>query len=273
MGEGESGDYSREAYEQAEQEGRAAEVKKAGIIEANWDEALKLNKKYDELWEQKEQAEQNAVDFRREKLGMAEEKEAGEEEKKEPTLEEWATVYTEMQGVDVAKILEAFQSLYSEMTGDERRELTMPVYCKEGVTAAEAWEIIRKENPAQQSFSPDEIVPRQDKKAFVVFARFSQEADGNSLGENAKSAEDWEQTGNKFMSPKTAMIAREAFRRLTGKQMDLKCSTMDPCSRNRIRMVPYLTFFTHSVGLRDTEPDHCSPRLGVRRIVYKELES
>jgi len=301
MSEREGGDYSREAYDQAEQEVETAkgkvspeaptdesrgaveeraqaEEKRAGLYEMAWDEALELNKQYDELWTQKEQTEQALADFRKEKLGMGEEKEAAETEKKEPTLEEWAGVLAEINGEDQGKILEALQSLQSEMSEDERKELTMPFYVKEGMTTKSAWQKIKAENPTYEWINPGKIKTQGETgKAEVGFGRFSQEADEDSLGGQARPAEDWEKTDQKFMSPKQAMIAREAFRRLTGKQMDGKNMTMCPGSRSGLGNVPRLFFYPfpvhRGVYLGDVSPGSRGSRLGVRRVVSRELES
>lgn len=300
MSEKEGGEgYSREAYDAAEAEVAGAkgkisseastdelrgaveqkaqaEEKRAGLYEMAWDEALDLNKQYDELWAQKEQAEQAVADFRKEKLGMGEEKEAVEAEKKEPTLEEQAAIYAEIFGVDKAQIIEAAQGLQAEMSEDERKELTMLIYGPKGETAAKAWERVKAENPTWQSHDPAKIKTKgETDREFVAFARFSQEPDEDSLGENAKTAIDWEKTDQKFMSPKQEMIAREAFRRLTGEQMDKKNAMMCPGSRSEYDYVPDLGFDpgTRRVGLNDVNPGYRTPNIGVRRVVSRKLES
>ena len=289
-------EYSREAYDEAEAEvteakgkispeaptdklrgaveKRAqAEEKRAGLYEIAWDEALELNKQYDELYSRKDQIDQEIANFRREKLGMGEVREA---EKKEPTLEEQAAIYAEIFGVDAAKILEAAQGLQAEMSEDERRELTMLIYGPKGETAAKAWARVQKENPTWQSHNPAKIKTEgETDRAFVAFARFSQEADEDSLGEDARKALDWEKTDEKFMSPKQRMLAGEMYRRSEGKILDEKNFTMCPGSRSGDGSVPGMGFGLDRRGVRlsGVNPGHRDPSIGVRRVVSRELES
>lgn len=166
--------------------------------------------------------------------------ESGETEKKEPTLEEQAAIYAEMFGVDQAKILEAAHSLQAEMSEDDKKELTMLVYAPEKFDAAAAWEMVKKNNPTYEGINPREIrirgigIQRESEKAVVAFARYSQEADEDSLGKQAKSALGWEKTNQKFMSPKLRMIAGELYRRVEGKQMDGKTRL---CARAPLRII------------------------------------
>ena len=300
MPEREGGEgYSREAYDEAEAEvteakGKIspeastdelrgaveqkarAEEKRAGLHEMAWDEALELNKQYDDLWGQKEQAEKALADFRREKFGMGEGKEAVEAEKKEPTMEEQAAIYAEIFGVDAAKIIEAAQGLQAEMSEDERKELTMLVYGPKGETADKAWARVKAENPTYKYIDPAKIKTKgETDKAFVAFAKFSQEADDDSLGENARSGEDWEKTDQKYLSPKQRMLAGEMYRRSEGKQLDEKNATMCPGSRSGYGDVPYVHFHPddRKVNLSDVDPGYRTPNLGVRRVVSRELES
>ncbi|TSC95497.1 MAG: hypothetical protein CEN88_476 [Candidatus Berkelbacteria bacterium Licking1014_2] len=195
---------------------------------------------------------------------------------KEPTLEEQAAIYAKMFGVDAGKIIEAAKSLQSEMSGDEREELTMLVYGPKGETAAKAWERVKAENLTYHWINPEKIKTEgETKRAFVAFAKWSQEADEGSLGENARKAVDWEKTGEKFMSPKQRMLAGEMYRRAKGKQLDEKNVTMCPGSRSENDYVPYLYFNPdyHKVFLYNIHPGDRSSRFGVRRVVFRELES
>jgi len=299
MPESEPNEYSREVFNKAETDikeakGRidpnapveelraavddraSAEARKGHLHEMAWGEALELNKQYDELYARKEQVEKEIADFRKEKLGMAEEERVAEAEQKEPTLEQWAWAYAEMEGIkeDMAKILEAFQTLQAEMSEEERKVLTMPVYVKEKTTAATAWAMVKKENPTYEFIELEKIkTPDETSKALVAFGRFSQEADKDSLGENAQSGKDWKETSQKFMSLKVAMVAREAFRRLTGKQMDERSWTMCPGSRSENDNVTRLGFSPNKVTLDDVLPGSRYPFNGVRRVVSRELES
>lgn len=266
-------EYSREAYDAAEAEAGQTEEKRAGLEEMAWDEALELNEKYDELYSRKEQVDQDVATFRREKLGMK------EEEKKEPVLEEQAGIYAEMFGVDAREILEAAQSLQTEMSEDERKEFTMLIYGPKGTTVGSAWAMVEKENPTRQKhklvYSGDKIseikTEGETDKAFIAFARYSQEPDEDSLGEKAKSASDWEETGQKFMSPKLRMIAGEMYRRAEGRQLDEKYKTVFPGSRMWSGYVPMFDSYAGTVSSGAMTPEYRSPQMGVRRVVSKEF--
>ena len=297
MPEQEPNEYSREAYIAADQEVKAAkgkispetpteelrqavdekantELKRGQLHEMAWDEALKINDQYDELYSRKDQIDQEIATFRTEKLGMGEPREVAEAEKGEPTLEQQAQVYSEMFGVDSAKILELAQSLQAEMSEQERKELTMLIYLPEGVTTKDAWDKVKSENPTWQSIEPEEITTEGEtpQRAIVAFSRYSQEPDEDSLGEHAKSAKEWEKIDQKFMSPRLRMIAGEYYRRAEGKQLDEKNATISPGSRSAHGDVPSLYFNPNSgeVSLYGYDPGSRVPDLGVRRVVSKE---
>lgn len=197
-----------------------------------------------------------------------------QEAEEELTLEEQADIYAEMFGVDQAVILEAAQGLQTEMSEDERRELTMLVYGKKGTTTALAWEVVKAKSPAWSSLELARIkVEGETDKAFVAFMHYAQEADEDSLGVGARYAINWEQTNAKYASPKHLMIAREFYRRAEGKQMDEKNQTMCPRSRSKDGHVPYLNLDSDDgrVYLRDIGSTTRYPILGVRREVSKEL--
>lgn len=249
----------------------------------------------------------------------AKQAESNEQENREPTLEEWAHLYAEIEGIeDPAKVLEALQSLQAEMSEDDRKHLTLPIYGKEGLTLVDAYEIYRKQSQEnvgendQKYFSGIKTKPQgahgnygeDSDKAFVAFARFSQEPDDDSLGDNAKGSLSWEETDEQFMSPKMYLLARTVFHRLTGGSMDWKKCTMFPNYRSPAPSggVPYFgynptpsmsgkntTVFPryHSpvptgmpvpglekvyFGRYVTGLENPRPYTGVRRVVSKELE-
>jgi hypothetical protein len=158
-----------------------------------------------------------------------------EQELKEPTLEQWAEVYAESSGDSKEKILQALQQLQLEMSEEDRRELTMPIYGKEGENVVSAWRIVDKvEAPTYDFMEPSKIKTNDEtEKAFVAFTHFSQEVSQDSQDERAKQllVGEGKSNGMQFMTPKQAMIARVAFYRLTGKHMDERYSTMFPDAR------------------------------------------
>jgi len=289
-------EYSREAYEAAQAEAEEARAKisfseksfeqieevakkeaaKERLVElhgAAWDEALVAHKLLEELFSQKEALEGRIAEIKKKGINLKHEK---KETEKQPTLEEQAAVYAEMFGGDQEEILEAARVLQAEMSEQERRELTLLVWVPKGETTAKAWERVKRENLTNKWDDPTGIETKSEtENGLVAFGRFSQEADRDSLGSNAKSAQDWEKTNQKLMSPKMAMIAREAFRRLTGKQMDEKYWTLFPGSRFEGDGAVSLSFgpVSRKVYLDIFTPGARSPLLGVRRVVSKELEA
>lgn len=264
--EGESVDYSREAYEQADSEVKSAEEKRSRLYEQAHDEALELKNRWEKT------------------------------ERKEPTLKAQAQVYAEMFDIKIELILKAAQSLRAEMSGKEREKLTLLVYTPKGETADKAWERVKLENPTVQTLNPTNIrtakrvkghwhdtikTYRETDKASIAFACFSKNPDEDSLGTRAMSPENWMAVGKKFMSPKQAMIARIAFYRLTGKQMDDEHYTMFPGFRVRERSeavenssVPLLSFRKGKVGLGNIHPrEPLRGPVGTRQVVSREIES
>ncbi|GAH35242.1 unnamed protein product, partial [marine sediment metagenome] len=192
------------------------------------------------------------------------------------------TIYAEIFGVDETQIIKAAEALQTEMNEDEREQLTMLIYGPKDETTARAWIRVQRENLAEQTHNPATIETQgetdietqgETDKEFVAFARFSQEPDEDSLGENARSALDWENTGEKFMSPKQRMLAGEMYRRTKGKQLDEKHFTMSPGSRSEHGSVPCLRFTpaSNEIRLGNVRPEFRGQYYGVRRIVSKEL--
>jgi hypothetical protein len=204
-----------------------------------------------------------------------------EEEKKEPTLEEWANAYAIIEGGNPAEILDALQSFQSEMDESDKQELTMPIYSKKGLTTSETFKMIEKKNPWGNYISLNGLTPvdadcqpiSETDKATVAFTRFNQEPDEDSIGKNAKSAEEWEKTDKRFISPKLMILAGMAYQRLTRKQMNDDNWTMFPGFRMLENAIPRLRFFQSTgVQLSFDVPKHNDPWNGVRRIASKELE-
>ena len=240
-----------------------------------WDEALALNEEYKQVLKQKDQAETKIQELRQ-KMGLDRGKPEEEQGEREPTLEEQTKIYAEMLDIPQEEILEAAKALQAKMTEQEREELTMLIFSPKGETASTAWERVRKENPTWQSQDPRTISTQAETaKALVAFARFSQEPDPDSLGEDAQSTEDWEKTGGRFMSPRLRMLAGEMYRRAKGRQLDEVNATLCPGSRFEHGDVPSLCFSRAygEVDLVGADPSVRSPHLGVRRVVSMELES
>lgn len=293
-----SEEYSREAYDQAEQEIESAkknispdaptedlraaveqkataEGRRDSLHEQSWDEALKANEEYDQLWVQKAVAEKAIADFRVANSILqapTSEAEAVPEsaERKEKSLEEQAAIYAEMSGVDATKILEIAQAHQAELSEEERNAFTLMIFKPEGKTTAQSWQDIEAQNPTYKYTDPEAITTEgETEEAEVVFARYGQEPDEDTLCENAKSAIDREATDTKWMSPKLRMIVGEFYRRAEGKQLDEKNVTQCPGSRTEDGRVPRLDFIAGSgeVDLSSSRPGFRFPRLGARQVV------
>jgi hypothetical protein len=268
--------YSKGAYESVEKEVASAEERKSNLIDQAHGEAKEINEKvypaYIAAWQEKEELDKKITDLREQLGGTSEPKE--KEERKEKTLEEQAQIYAEMFGADAEKIFDSAKALRDKMSERERKELTMLVYTPEGMTTDDAWQMVKRENPVYEYTDPAEIkTTGETEKAVVAFARYSQEPDEDMLGEEAKSAEDWEKTNGKFMSPKLRMIAGEFYRRAEGEQLDQINVTLCPGCRSQDGGVPDLSSYPNGgrVSLGSSPPGFRHPSLGVRRVVQMEV--
>ena len=239
-----SSEYSREAYEEAEQEVEEAKkeisperpteksreaVERKGAIEQerdrlfeiSWDEALKLNEEYNGLWKSKGQADKALADFRREKLGMPERAEPEPERTKKSEIkanvEFWQELGVEVDEADVRAKIEALS---------EKEGFNFYLYLPQGVKASQLIAEMKERFPAwvwRSVGDPDKIkMPRTTKESYAMAARYQQEPDEDSLEENAKSAEDWEKTEDTFMTPAERIVAEMRWHKEKGSHLDEK---------------------------------------------------
>jgi len=246
--------YSREAHEDTEREiedakkeispektfseiretaqrGEAAEGKRDRLFEMGWDEALELNRQYDELLAKKKAVDQEVTTFRAEKLGM---QEAPEREKSERTreteiqanIEFWESLGIEIDEADVRAQIEALP---------EKEGFEWLHYIPEGVKNSQLIKLMKDRFPVwvwDGVGDPDKIkMPRDTKTSYAIAARFTQEPDEDSLGEDAKSPLDWEKSGNQFMTPSERMVAELRWQKEQGSHLDEKYYTWCPGSR------------------------------------------
>lgn len=129
-------------------------------------------------------------------------------------------------------------------------------------------------------------MPRRSDNTYAIAARYSQEPDRDSLGiRKAKSAEKWENTGEKFMTPLELIIAEGRWHKENKAHLNKKNTTLFPGSRTEDGKVPYSRNIRRSVPmdplhgpgyyLREVILDSCDPgkrhhRMGVRRVITKE---
>jgi hypothetical protein len=289
MGEG----YSREAYDDAERkvkeanaeispekstdelkaavEQRAgAEERRGQLHEMAWDEALEKNKKYDELYAQKEQIDQEIATFRRDELGMAEVREEAKPERTRETEIKSITKFWQELGyeVDESDIQAEIEAL------PETEKMTRFEFLPKGIKMSEAFQKMSERYPTwSYTKELDKIkMPRETTESYAISYRDSQEPDEDSLGENAKSALTWEETDEKFMSPLELTVAEMRWHAENGTHLNEKNWTMCPGSRDADGFVPFLDFgpLNGEVDLCDANPGYRSPYLGVRRVVSKE---
>ncbi|MDD3774317.1 MAG: hypothetical protein PHW50_03530 [Patescibacteria group bacterium] len=226
-------------------------------------------------------------------------------EPKEPieelSLEKQAQIYADFwieNGYEANPeiILKKARELQTEMTEQDRQNKKLMVYIPAGVSTKDMWEIIQKNNETDgwdQPYSDEDSEPKE----IIAFANYSLSPDADSLGkENSKSAEEWEATGEKFMSPKLRFALNEFFRTAYGKWPDSIVTwelpmrfTLCPGSRSSngqvlrigFQSVPMFMeeYFAKTgkykspgiVGLAGENPSERFETCGVRRIVAKEF--
>ena len=205
-------------------------------------------------------------------------------------LEFWRDLGIEIDEADVREKVESLP----EVEG-----FNWYFYMPKGITASQLISEMRKifrfpvqmstdtPDPSLDIGDPDKFeMPRNaSEKSYVVAARYQQEPDKESLGEeNAKSSKDWESTKETFfMTALERIVAEMRWYKETGSHLDLIGVTLTPGCRAANGEVPSFTFhqdriypeddFLKNVYITSYGSGLRNPNLGVRRIVYKELES
>lgn len=126
----------------------------------------------------------------------------------------WQGLGVEVDTEDVQKEIEAVP----EVPG-----FSFYLYMPEGIKFSDVWRKIYAGTQHQESKRNfDEVLemPRTAENSYAVAAHFSQTPDKDSLGENAKSAEDWEKTDEKFMTPLERLVAGMRWSQEKGTDMD-----------------------------------------------------
>lgn len=116
---------------------------------------------------------------------------------------------------------------------------------------------------------------RRTQESYAFAIRYQQEPDKDTLGENAKSAEDWEETGDAYLMPGERLIAGAQWYQREGTHLDEDFSTLCPGTRAEGGSVPYL-FHDKADGLDrllTVSPSKRYERLGVRRVVTKDTKT
>jgi hypothetical protein len=237
-----------------------------------------------------------------------------EQESKELTLEQQAQIYADMWKNEIFKpagifkhaepnitaesILQRAQELQAEMSEEDRKDLTMLIYLPAGLHIEDAWKAIpyskRKISDPNLLF---EYVRGKASKvevgSIVAFSHYNQEPDVNSLGRSARSANQWEETNQEFMSPLLRVAADAFYEKAHGKPLDSENITMCPSyketDRPRVNIFgkkvnesgPRTIAFGFNHGQRDkhefgttlyrVKPEAIDSKVGVRRVVSKEF--
>ena len=149
------------------------------------------------------------------------------------------------------------------------------VYVPQGIKMSEVFEKMKKVGQEASSHystvQMDEfITPRDNQKdSYAIAARFQPEPDADSLGDNAKSAEEWEKTDNTFMSPIEYFIIAMRYQTETNRYLDENTYTHCPGSRAPNGDVPNLYFhaFDGEVRIDGDASSSRRPCSGIRRVV------
>lgn len=118
---------------------------------------------------------------------------------------------------------------------------------------------------------------RRYDKSYALATNFNRLPDQDSLGDNAKTPLDWEQTGKEFMNP----LERIAYDlRYNFENKDQFPNKLDGGSNNVVTMcpgvrltngrVPFLSFHGTRIGIYSTPPDNRASSLGVREVITKD---
>jgi hypothetical protein len=119
-------------------------------------------------------------------------------------------------------------------------------------------------------------IPESSNETYAVAAKFQQEPDADSLGENARSAKDWEKTNDHFMNPIVRLVAGQRYYQETGKYLDQANNTMSPHSVYGLSQyavnIPFV-YFDHGEQIDAATPYQPFPRWGVRRVITKDSKA
>lgn len=118
-------------------------------------------------------------------------------------------------------------------------------------------------------------MPRRPEKAYAIAARYNQGPDENSLGENAKSAEEYEKTDNKYMTPLERIFAEMRWMKENHTHMDERGATMFPGCRTKHKEVPFICVenMNEKVSMNGYYPSESHPDFGVRQVITAETKT
>ena len=182
----------------------------------------------------------------------------------------WKKLGVEVKEADVKAKIEALP----EVEGFDHF-----VYVPQGIKMSEVFNKMEENGqPVYSPFSPEKMdafkkvkpdMRDNQKDSYAIATRFQPEPDADTLGDKAKSAEEWEETGETFMQPMEYLITAMRYQTETDRHLDENTYTICPGSRASDGDVPGLGFFADfgRVRLYDGYPDDRDSRYGVRRVV------
>lgn len=177
----------------------------------------------------------------------------------------------------------------------EKKDYNWYLYMPKGIEIVELWRTLGNELAHYVthyvSYTVDNAglehcgltFPRQSQESYAVAASYSQEPEEDSLGKNAKPAEEWEKIGENFMNPAERIVAEIRWWRKNKNHLDEMNMTLCPGSRTIGGKVPHFTFhstwvtrdvFTPSaegrVIIGAVRSSTKNPALGIRRVIVAE---
>lgn len=197
-------------------------------------------------------------------------------------------------GFDSVSATKKAEELMLKMTDKEKEDYKLLIIVPKGLTS-KVFQMFM-DLPSNPGFRMDS----SSKKLLdlgeesVAFARFSSEPDPETLGKNAKSANDWLETGKTFMNPIQMIVADNLYQILTTRE--ITTDTFNSTSKNRFdqlcgTMYPQYKFLpqnynnvtkevvNYSWGDRDgktrvgfVRADKSFPHIGVREIITEDIK-
>lgn len=186
--------------------------------------------------------------------------------------------------VDESVVRETIEAL------PEREGYDWYMFIPEGVKTSAVFEKMKESFTAENFLGDlDKIrMPRTATEAYAVAARYSQEPDEDSLKSHSKKNEEWENSGENFMTPLERMVAELRWYQENGNHLDEQNMTVCPGTRLRHEKAPFWVrgdsdYWDRTTGMHfdpsrnevsifGAPPKGGNPNAGVRRVVTKETK-
>ena len=198
-------------------------------------------------------------------LEQEQSKERTKESEIKDNVEFWKKLGIEVDEADVRREIEAIP----EVEGFD-----WYFYIPQGIEFDKLWDNIG----CRKNFDDDESdyeffkTPRSTDKSYGIASRYSQEPDEDSLGEKAKSAEDWEKTNDQFMNLLERLIAEMRWSWNNKGYLDEKFITICPGNRSVLGNVVTVEHEGSNLEVCCDDPSTIDARMGVRRVITKDTK-